>query len=274
MEFDDTEKKEQFPLVDSHAHLDMPEFDPDRDQVIERAFAAGISALLCPMEVTDPESIRKTGEITEHYPNIIAAAGVHPHSAKEYAAESGRMIRELAGRGGIHALGEIGLDFHYDFSPREAQIRAFRAQLSLAQEMDLPVIIHSRLASAEVLDAIQGTGYTRGGVLHCFTENLAFAEKMLEQGFFISFSGILTFPKAREIQETARSLPIDRIMVETDSPFLAPVPYRGRIKRNEPAHVRETARFLAELRQAPLDELCMQTTRNFMACFGFEIPGH
>ncbi len=273
MEFDNTESK-QFPLVDSHAHIDMPEFDPDRDQVIERSFAAGISALLCPMEVTDPESIRKTRGITDRYPNIIAAAGVHPHSAKDFSAESDRTIRNLAGQGGIHALGEIGLDFHYNFSGRDEQVHAFRKQLNLAQELDIPVIIHSRLASDEVLGAIRGEGYARGGVLHCFTESRGFAEQMLDLGFYISFSGILTFPKARDIQETAQSLPIDRIMVETDSPFLAPVPYRGKVQRNEPAYVRETAQFLARLKQLPLEELCTQTTRNFTACFGFEIPGH
>ncbi|MFA9453209.1 MAG: TatD family hydrolase [Candidatus Aminicenantaceae bacterium] len=273
MEFDNTESK-QFPLVDSHAHIDMPEFDPDRDQVIERSFAAGISALLCPMEVTDPESIRKTRWITDRYPNIIAAAGAHPHSAKDFSAESGHTIRNLAEQGGIHALGEIGLDFHYNFSLRDEQVHAFRKQLNLAQELNLPVIIHSRLASDEVLDAIRGEGYARGGVLHCFTESRGFAEQMLDLGFYISFSGILTFPKARDIQETAQSLPLDRVMVETDSPFLAPVPYRGRVQRNEPAYVRETARFLAGLKQLPLEELCTQTTRNFTACFGFEIPGH
>jgi len=175
MEFDNTESK-KFPLVDSHAHLDMPEFDPDRDQMIERSFAAGVSALLCPMEVTDPESIRKTRWITDRYPNIIAAAGVHPHSAKDFSAKSGRTIQNLAGQGGIHALGEIGLDFHYNFSSRDEQIHAFRKQLNLAQELDMPVIIHSRLASDEVLDAIRGEGYARGGVLHCFTESRGISE--------------------------------------------------------------------------------------------------
>jgi len=259
-------------LVDSHAHLDMPEFDPDREEVIERAFAAGISAILCPMEITDPESIRKSLAISERYPSIIAAAGVHPHSAKDFSAESESTIRELAGQSAIHALGEIGLDFHYKFSGREEQIAAFRKQLMIAQGLSLPVIIHSRLASDEVLEAIQEEGFTSGGVLHCFTEGREFAEQMLELGFYISFSGILTFPKAQDIQETARELPLDRIMVETDSPFLAPVPYRGRIKRNEPRYIRETARFLAELRNITPDELYEQTSRNFTACFGFDIP--
>jgi TatD DNase family protein len=260
-------------LVDSHAHIDMPEFDPDREDVIERALDAGISSILCPMEITDPESIRKTLSITEKHPHIIAAGGVHPHAAKDFSTGNGQRIRELSEQRAIHALGEIGLDFHYNLSSREEQIGAFRTQLGIAQELGLPVIIHSRLASGEVAAAIREEGYTNGGVLHCFTENLEFAEHMVDQGFFISFSGIVTFPKALEIQETARALPLDRILVETDSPFLAPVPFRGRIRRNEPCYVRETARFLAELRDITPDELCERTSRNFTACFGFEIPG-
>lgn len=271
MDLDKTENP-QPGLVDSHAHLDMPDFDPDRDEVIERAFAAGICAILCPMEVSDPESMRKTQSITDRYPNIIAAAGVHPHAAKEFTPGLGQKIRDLAGRGAIHALGEIGLDFHYNFSAREEQIGAFRTQLVIAQELNLPAIIHSRLASDDVAAAIREEGFTRGGVLHCFTEGPEFADHMLDLGFHISFSGIVTFPKAGDIQETARRLPLDRILVETDAPFLAPVPYRGRIKRNEPRYVRETAGFLAELRNIAPDELCEQTRRNFTACFGFEIP--
>jgi TatD DNase family protein len=273
MDSEQTEDR-QPRLVDSHAHLDMPEFDPDRDAVIERAFAARISALLCPMEVTDPESIRKSLAISERYPNIITAAGVHPHSAKDFTPESDRKIRSLAGRGSIHALGEIGLDFHYNLSGREDQIGAFRNQLNIAQELNLPVIIHSRLASNNILNTIREEGFTRGGVLHCFTEGREFALQMLDLDFFISFSGIVTFPKARDIQETARELPLDCIMVETDSPFLAPVPYRGRIKRNEPQFVWETARFLAELKNVSLDEMCELTSRNFMTCFGFDLPTH
>jgi TatD DNase family protein len=261
-------------LVDSHAHLDMPEFDPDRDDVIRQAGAEGICAVCCPIEVTDPQSIRTTLDLTERFPQIIAAAGVHPHQAKDFSKESVQKIRDLALTGAIRAVGEIGLDFFYSFSPPQKQIHVFRQQLALAQDLDLPVIIHSREAAQEVETALKEEGFKRGGVLHCFTESRDFAEKMLAQGFWISFSGIVTFPKALDIQDSARSLPADRILLETDSPFLTPVPFRGKIKRNEPKFVSQTADFLAKLRGVPLAELADQTTRNFMTCFTFDIPGY
>ena len=260
-------------LVDSHAHLDMPDFDPDREDVISRAAAQGICAFCCPMEVTAPLSIQKTRGLAERYPQILAAAGVHPHQAGNYSLEAAQKIQDLARSGDIRAVGEIGLDFFYDFAPREEQVHAFRQQLGLARDLDLPVIIHSREAADEVALALREEGFERGGILHCFTESRDFADKMLAQGFWISFSGIVTFPKALDIQEAARSLPADRILLETDSPFLAPVPLRGKIKRNEPKYVKYTADFLAKLRNIPLAELAQQTTGNFEACFKFDIPG-
>ncbi len=265
---------EQLKLVDSHAHLDMPEFDSDRHDVIERAWDGGIKAILCPIEITDQTSVLQGLELTDRYPNIIAAAGVHPHQAKNFSPDSEAAIRRLVHSGAIHALGEIGLDFHYNFSLRDQQIQVFRHQLRIAQELNLPVIIHSRLASQEIMDALEGETFTRGGVLHCFTENRDFAERMLEQGFYISFSGIVTFPKAKDIQDTAQNLPLNRILVETDAPILAPVPFRGKFKRNEPVFVKETARFLAELKNVSLSELSDRTCKNFMNCFGFVIPDY
>jgi TatD DNase family protein len=259
-------------LVDSHAHLDMPEFDPDRDDVIRQASGEGICAVCCPMEVSDPRSNRITNDLTRRYPQIIAAAGAHPHQAGQYSLETAQDIQRLADSGNIRAVGEIGLDFYYDFTPKDQQIHAFRQQLGLARDLDLPVIIHSREAAGEIERAIREEGYRRGGILHCFTESRDFAENMLDLGFWISFSGILTFPKALEIQDTARSLPLDRILLETDSPFLAPVPLRGRVKRNEPRYVRHTAEFLAKLRGVSIAEVAEQTTRNFMTCFAFDIP--
>lgn len=251
----------------------MPDFDPDRDEVIEQAAAEGICAVCCPMEATDPRSIRITKDLTGRFPQISAAAGVHPHQAGKYSGEAAQIIRDLARSGSIRAVGEIGLDFFYDFAPNKQQIHVFRQQLGLAQDLDLPVIIHSREAAGEIERALKEEGFQRGGVLHCFTESREFAEKMLAQGFWISFSGIVTFPKALDIQDTARSLPADRILLETDSPFLTPVPFRGKIKRNEPRYVKHTAGFLAKLRGVPTTELAEQTTRNFTACFGFDIPG-
>jgi TatD DNase family protein len=264
----------QLKLVDSHAHLDMPEFDSDRHDVIERAWDGGIKAILCPIEITDPKSVNLGLELAERYPNIIAAAGVHPHQAKNFSPAAETAIRRLAHSGAIHALGEIGLDFHYNFSLRDEQIQVFRHQLRIAQDLDLPVIIHSRLAAQEILDALDCEAFTQGGVLHCFTENRNFAEKMLDQDFYISFSGIITFPRAKDIQETAQHIPLNRIMVETDAPFLAPVPFRGKVKRNEPVFVKETARFLAELKDVSLFELSDRTCENFMNCFGFVIPNY
>ncbi len=261
-------------LVDSHAHLDMQEFDSDRHDVIERAWDGGIKAILCPIEITDQKSIDQGLELTERYPHIIAAAGVHPHNAKNFSSKAEDTIREFAHAGAIHALGEIGLDFHYNYSLRDEQIQAFQQQLRIAQDLHLPVIIHSRLASQEVLEALQKQAFTQGGVLHCFTESLSFAETMLDRDFYISFSGIVTFPKAKDIQETALHIPMNRIMVETDAPFLAPVPFRGRVKRNEPAFVNETARFMAELKNVSLFELADRTCENFMNCFGFVIPDY
>jgi len=258
-------------LVDSHAHLSMEAFDQDRDVVIERAFQAGVQAILCPGEVTEPENLSKSLNLAEDYPNIVASAGVHPHQAKDCSEQAMKTIEELAEKGLIHAVGEIGLDFHYNFSSAETQITTFRRQLRLAENLKLPVIIHSRLAAEAVTQALSQENFTQGGVLHCFTESFDFAHQMLEHNFYISFSGIITFPNALEIRETAAKLPLEKILVETDSPYLTPVPYRGKIKRNEPRLVKETARFLADIKQISESEFAHATTRNFEACFMFEI---
>lgn len=258
-------------LIDSHAHLNMPDFDHDRDQVLSRAFQAGISAVLCPAEATDPRNIAVTREMLHNYPNIFAAAGIHPHAAKDFSPESMDRIHSLAENNQIKGIGEIGLDFHYNFSARDKQIAVFRRQLSLALELKLPVIVHSRLAAAEVLTAVKEENYDLGGILHCFTEDWDFARNMLELGFYISFSGIVTFPQAFELRETAKKIPLEKMLVETDSPFLTPVPFRGKIKRNEPYYVKETAAFLAELKNTDLENFSRITTNNFKSCLGIEI---
>lgn len=258
------------PLVDSHAHVNMTEFDQDREEVLKRSFQSGIAALLCPAEISDPENLRIALDLADRFPNLIAAAGVHPHEARLFQPEFAGKIEQLAAR--IHAVGEIGLDYHYNYSDPDRQRQVFRIQLELAARIDLPVVVHSRLAADDVRAAVRAAGLTRGGVLHCFTEDWTFARDMLDLGFFISFSGILTYPKASEIRDAARRVPVDRILVETDSPFLAPVPYRGKLKRNEPRYVRETARFLAELRGVEPSELARRTTENFQRLFQFDIP--
>ena len=249
----------------------MSAFDEDRSLVIQSAFQEGIGAILCPAELTEHKSLHTTTELTQTYKNIYASGGVHPHKAKDFTAESLVKIERLAEDNIIHAVGEIGLDFHYNFSPPEMQILAFRQQLNLAQKLGLPVIIHSREASQSIIDCIDKETVTGGGVLHCFTGDWDFAQKMLDKNFLISFSGIVTFPKAFELREVARKVPLERLLVETDSPFLTPVPSRGKIKRNEPKFVRDIAQFIAALKNISWPEFSDQTTLNFLSLFGIEI---
>lgn len=262
---------ERLPLVDSHAHLDMSEFDADREDVVRRAREAGIDTVLCPAELNSETSLPTILELVAAHPSFLAAAGVHPHQAKAWAEGHAAALRDLSRAGRIVAVGEIGLDFHYDFSAPDAQRSAFRDQLRLAAELDLPVIVHSRLAGPEVVAAVRGAGFSRGGILHCFTEDWDTASAMIDLGFLISFSGILTFPKAGSLRDVARKVPADRLLVETDAPFLAPVPLRSR-KRNEPAFVVETARVLAGLKGMPFEDLAAATTQNFLALFGAPRP--
>lgn len=258
-------------LVDSHAHLSGKEFDSDRHEVIERAFQEGIGAILCPTELTEENELQVTLDTIQVYSNIIAAVGIHPHNAKNFDSEYIQKIKELAESQKIHAVGEIGVDFHYDFSPPNTQIEVFRTQLNIAQEIGLPVVIHSRNARDEVLKAVKEEEFTQGGILHCFTEDWEFAKQMMEYNFLISFSGILTFPKAQSLREVAIQMPFEKILVETDSPYLVPSPYRGKIQRNEPVYVKETARFLAELKNVSLEKLAEITTHNFESLFRIEI---
>lgn len=258
-------------FVDSHAHLNTKEFKDDRAQVIERAFQEGIKAILCPTEITEDKNLEITLDLIDTYPNIIAAAGVHPHNARNFHPDLSVILQELTHKKKIHAVGEIGLDFHYDFSSPEDQIEAFHSQLNIAQELDLPVVIHSRMAGKEIAAAVEEENYIRGGVLHCFNEDWEFAKRMMDHNFFVSFSGILTYSNAQPLREVARKMPLDRIMIETDAPYLVPVPYRGKLQRNEPIYVREVARTLANVKQMSLGEIAHMTSQNFSAFFLFEI---
>ena len=254
-------------MVDSHAHLDMEDFDPDRDEVLERAREAGVQAVLCPAELTHPDSLSILQDLRRRQPGVAIAAGVHPHQAKAFSAEHLEAVRKLHSSGALCALGEIGLDFYYDFSPADAQRHAFRSQVALARELGLPLIIHTRKAGSEAAEIIDQAGFQGRGVLHCYTEGWELAQRMLDRGFFISFTGILTFPKAEDIREVARRVPLDRLMVETDSPYLVPVPWRGRMKRNEPRLVEDVARRLAEVKGLSFQVLAEATTRNFHDLF-------
>jgi TatD DNase family protein len=254
-------------LVDSHAHLDMEEFDEDRDHVVQRAFQEGIQSILCPADLTNPKSIEKTFNLIEKYESIIAAAGVHPHQAKHFTPSHTQRIEELSGEKKVKAVGEVGLDFHYDFSPRQEQEKVFRHQLSVAQKLGLPVVVHSRNAAKEVTQAVEEEHFSRGGILHCFTEDWALAKRMMDHNFFISFSGILTFPKAQPLREIAKKIPLEKLLVETDSPYLIPLAYRGIKKRNEPAHVIEIAKVLAGIKKTSLEKLARATSKNFESLF-------
>jgi TatD DNase family protein len=286
-------------FVDSHCHIDGPEYDADREEVIACARAAGVTTMLN-VGTGDPHSgaFERAVALAESHKDIFAAVGVHPHDAKLFdeAAEQ-KLVNLIKKSARVIAWGEIGLDYHYDHSPREVQREVFRRQLRLARTADLPVVIHSRAADEDTIAILReeltggtgvrgprrgspagvldpplnhaqdaGTRTNRGGVMHCFGGSLSMAESAIELGFFISFAGNLTFKKAESLREVARQLPLDRLMIETDCPYLTPVPFRG--KRNEPARVVETARCLAELHDETLEEIGRITSENFGKLFG------
>jgi TatD DNase family protein len=257
-------------FVDSHAHIDGPEFDADRDEVIQRASDAGVDLILN-VGTGDPHSgaLERAVELAESNKNIFAALGTHPHDARLFDSRTEeRITRLLTQSHRIVAWGEIGLDFHYDNSPRDEQREAFRRQLRLASAANLPVIIHTREAEEETVEILrtEWSSVNRTGVMHCFTGSAKLAAQSIELGFSVSFSGILTFKKASELREIAAQVPLDRLLIETDCPYLAPVPFRG--KRNEPAYVVEVARCLAEIKGIELHELAGITKANFTRMFG------
>jgi TatD DNase family protein len=252
-------------LVDSHCHVDMPPFDLDRDEVIARARRAGVERMLVVGCVDAQEGHRRALRTAESI-GEPASAGVHPHDAKLMSSATLDELRGLARDGRIVAIGEIGLDFYYDHSPRDLQRNVFRRQVRLAREVGLPIIIHTRDADLETAALLEEEGAGEvGGVIHCFTGGHELADRALALGFCISFSGIATFPRSTVIQEVAARIPIERLLVETDAPFLAPPPHRG--KRNEPAFVVEVARKVAAVRQASLEEVGQAARANFMRLF-------
>ena len=256
-------------FVDSHAHVDGSEFDADREAVLERARAAGVSTILNVGTGNPNEGVFQLAvELAQQQDDVLAAIGVHPHDARFYDDSAEQLLLKLMGESKrIVAWGEIGLDFHYDNSPRDVQNEVFRRQLKRARELGLPVIIHTREAEGETMEAIRDHPATTGapGVLHCFTGSHWLAEQAVDAGFAISFSGIVTFKKAEELRAIAKNVPADRLLIETDCPFLAPVPHRG--KRNEPAFVVDVARTLAEIRDMPIEDLASLTKSNFERIF-------
>ena len=252
-------------FIDSHVHLDVPQFDADRVEVIDRAKAADVDMFLeiAGSQISDG-SLEAGLALSRDYPFIYAAVGVHPHEASLYDGDLERRLLAMSEEEKVIGWGEIGLDYYYDNSPREIQRRVFRRQLDLAVERNLPVIIHTRDAEEDTLEILHESR-ARTGVIHCFTGTEKLAEEAIEMGFYISFSGVLTFKNAQHLREIALKAPIDRLLIETDCPYLSPVPYRG--KRNEPAYVRETAAKLAEIRGTGIVEIGHATTGNFKRLF-------
>jgi TatD DNase family protein len=250
--------------IDSHAHLEMGVFDGDRESVLERAAAAGLTAIIT-VGTTLPDC-EKALALAGIHPRVYAAVGIHPHEVKGIDAATYDALIVLARREKVVAIGEIGLDFFYDHSPRESQLRHFAAQLDLAEELDLPVIVHDREAHTETLDMLRHRKGTLRGVLHCFSGDSAMARECLALGFYLSVAGPVTYPKSERLREVVRDLPLERLLIETDAPYLAPQRYRG--KRNEPAYVVETARCVAEIRGLPPRELERLTAANACALFG------
>ena len=265
---------DQRPLfVDSHAHLEMEQFDADRSAMLQRARDAGIETILAIGSGTGPGSLDCAIRLAEEHDFIYATIGIHPHEAKLASDSDFEEMTRLAARPKVLAWGEIGLDYFYDHSPRDVQQEVFLKQLQLAQTANLPVIIHCRPSDNsenawdDCLRLLQ-ENWARsrlGGILHCFTGSWPHATQALDMGFMISFAGNVTFPKAQQIREAAKRTPLDRMLIETDSPFLAPVPHRG--KRNEPTFVKEVARQVGELRGLSTDAIGLQTATNFYRFF-------
>lgn len=256
-------------LVDSHCHLDFKDFAGELDDVVARAREAGVGRMvtIC----TRPSQLDRNLEIVERFDDVFCAAGVHPHNAASEPAMSVARLAEIAEHPKLVGIGESGLDYHYDHSPREEQQASFRTHIQAARETGLPLVVHTRSADDDTIRILREEGAGEGGdkplrgVIHCFSSSRELAESAVKFGFYVSLSGILTFNRSDDIRATVRDLPMDRLLVETDSPYLAPVPKRG--KRNEPAYVAHTAARLAEVKGIGTAEAARQTTENFFALF-------
>lgn len=251
-------------LVDSHCHIDSHEFDADRDAVLDRAAEAGVEIMLAIGTGEGPPDLEAGIRLADEHPQFVASVGVHPHYADKATDETYRRLEALLRHPKVVAVGEIGLDYHYDFSPREAQHATFTEQLRIAADARKPIVIHTREAWEDTFRTLEEHWAPHGlpGIMHCFSGGIEEARRSLDLGFFLSFGGIVTYPKSIGVQEAARFAPLDRILIETDAPYLAPVPKRG--KRNEPAWIAFTAAKIAGLRGIPADEVMQATRTNFL----------
>ena len=257
-------------MVDSHCHLAGPEFAADLQPVVDRATTAGVAGALVILGADDEEECERSTPVLAAWPDVRFSIGVHPHAAGAFAGEPERAVsvveRRLEQVPGARAVGEIGLDYHYDFAPRDAQQAVFHLQIGVARRRRLPIVIHTREAEEDTFRILaeEAAGDT-GGVFHCFTGDRAMARRALDAGFHLSLAGIVTFPKADELRDVARLVPLDRLLIETDSPFLAPVPHRG--TRNEPARVVHVAAAIAAVRGMRVEEVVSATDGNYARLF-------
>jgi TatD DNase family protein len=259
-------------LIDSHAHIDFPQFAEDRDAMLDRARAAGVTTLLAIGTGPGPEKLDSALPFAEQHDWIYATVGIHPHEAKEVTSSHLDELAKLAEHPKVIAWGEIGLDYFYDHPPREMQQKVFRDQMEVAKQANLPIIIHCRDAWSDCLDILEEvwrpTGL--GGILHCFSSTIEDARRGIEMAFLISFAGNSTYPKTQNLRDVAKALPLEKLLIETDAPYLAPQAYRG--NRNEPAYVAEVARTLASVRNLSPDELAAATSENFRRLFRLARP--
>ncbi len=253
-------------LIDSHAHIDDDRFDADREAVLSRARAAGVDLIV--NIGADMASSARSVALAEQYPQVYATVGMHPHDAKDMREQDYQQLVRWAAQPKVVAIGEIGLDYHYDLSPRPVQQEVFLRQLDIARQTGKPFVVHEREAHADTFEIIRSAAKGLEGVFHCFSGSVETARQYLKLGFYVSIAGPVTFPKSAKTKEVARYVPLDRLLVETDSPYLTPQAFRGR--RNEPAYVRLVAEEIAALRELPLEELARATSEN--ACRLFRIP--
>jgi len=251
-------------LIDSHSHLEMPEFKKDLEQVIQRAMESGVEHIFT--VGTEKKGWMRALEIAHSHPSVYAILGVHPHNAKEIDEETYSTLRKLCRDEKVRAYGEIGLDFYRNLSPRDVQLRRFREQIGLAKEIGLPVVIHDRQAHRETLEILKSekAGECKG-IIHCFSGDYEMAKDCIEMGFYISVPGSITYKNAGGFQEVVKQIPLDSLLIETDAPFLAPVPFRGR--RNEPSYVRYTAQKVAEIKKVPFEKVAEVTTENALRVY-------
>jgi TatD DNase family protein len=257
-------------VIDSHCHIAGPEFAADLGAVVARATAAGLTHALVILAADDRPEIEQARTVAAQWSGVRFSIGVHPHAAGKFAAEPGEATDAVAAaideQPLTRGLGEIGLDYHYDFSPRDVQQAVFRSQIALARERRLPIVVHTREAEDDTFRILEEERAAEVPVvLHCFTGDRAMAHRALEAGYDVSLAGIVTFPRAAELQEVARLVPLNRLLIETDSPFLAPVPHRG--KRNEPAHVVQVAETIARLKGTSREAVAAATSANFVRIF-------